>query len=886
MRSEQVLPVRTAPHLKLPIFIMSTSNATRPPTFLPDVDPIDASSYPDPPFVSDIDESFLSSYLSVTHHSNSPSPPLQDTPAQFSSQTSGHSEYGSFDVDNDQPFGIDLGSFHDSDLLDGSIFNTTEGAAFSADASCPLGIPATGGSPTDEQEHTTMPRDIGKQRRSPQLGRRNTPSISISTNVEYQHPRTVGVTMGRTNSGDSTDGNGVMQSSPMLTVNGNPWDSNEGHDLSPATSLRQVIDSHPGPQEHNYFGQSVPPNAHQGAVSSMVAYDGSDDAAENEGRGRRGISPGQRENIAQAEIPNLKEQDIARQASETVEDWMEKEVGAQDSGTATYAAQNGLHAPRGKHIRSASTGDMSRLLHNDDMDDKAWFEGPKTPFEDNTIRPVSPTASIRLNQLKEGQIYINPRAVGTTVTADDLHLLRASAHLSGTPFYRDNQQSGGEHNGTSANDHIKKWKVDFDNSSLLSRRATWGTTRQSAPSVSEMDSVGNIFKRLSISENKDKLINLVRKKSTGSSSKLKRNRSDAGASVRSPSWLHQHQDDASSLAPPLTPGLNRSRPQSPSRLQTSFGKSLAPDYGLSHSRRASLSATSTPGSSGGLLGKAKDALRRSRSKSDLPRGTGSALSGLLRRHGGMPVVNLASPLIDADDDPPPVHASSDGEGEDDEQHVDYRDDDLEPNFNIEVVTSREGFRNYILQLTPDIPAFLLERLAYHQEQRFKELLNRRIHHHHEVLVGACASGDVCIAMGGSAKKLEEKPKGRDASSSRQHAVDDDSDSNPENKLRPDMFPAGIPPPVAERFPARIECHLCFQVKELLKPSDWTKHVYEDIGPYSCTYDGCTNDPKSFKRKADWVRHEDELHRRFKVWRCDINGCGHECHRKNNFLQVS
>jgi len=77
--------------------------------------------------------------------------------------------------------------------------------------------------------------------------------------------------------------------------------------------------------------------------------------------------------------------------------------------------------------------------------------------------------------------------------------------------------------------------------------------------------------------------------------------------------------------------------------------------------------------------------------------------------------------------------------------------------------------------------------------------------------------------------------------------------------------------------------LCFRVKKFTKPSDWTKHVHEDVQPFTCTYQNC-REPKSFKRKADWVRHENERHRHLEWWTCQVDDCTHRCFRKDNFLQ--
>jgi hypothetical protein len=112
----------------------------------------------------------------------------------------------------------------------------------------------------------------------------------------------------------------------------------------------------------------------------------------------------------------------------------------------------------------------------------------------------------------------------------------------------------------------------------------------------------------------------------------------------------------------------------------------------------------------------------------------------------------------------------------------------------------------------------------------------------------------------------------------------DNDSNPgEGALNDETFPQGVPMPPTRNLPAEFECQLCFKAKNFQKPSDWTKHVHEDVQPFTCTYEKC-KEPKSFKRKADWVRHENERHRHLEWWICQVDDCRHPCYRKDNFLQ--
>lgn len=83
-------------------------------------------------------------------------------------------------------------------------------------------------------------------------------------------------------------------------------------------------------------------------------------------------------------------------------------------------------------------------------------------------------------------------------------------------------------------------------------------------------------------------------------------------------------------------------------------------------------------------------------------------------------------------------------------------------------------------------------------------------------------------------------------------------STTEGVISQDSFPQDIPMPPTQHLPAEFECRLCYQRKKFQKPSDWTKHVHEDVQPFTCTWENC-GDKKIFKRKADWVCHENEGH---------------------------
>jgi hypothetical protein len=165
-------------------------------------------------------------------------------------------------------------------------------------------------------------------------------------------------------------------------------------------------------------------------------------------------------------------------------------------------------------------------------------------------------------------------------------------------------------------------------------------------------------------------------------------------------------------------------------------------------------------------------------------------------------------------------------------------------------------------------------------------LQWRVKHSNFIANQNCPTGNHCIALGGHPKILEPKNQhcDSDANGGAQVVADiSEGDSKPEGLLAAECFPPGVPMPPVQTLPAEFECQLCFRVKRFAKPSDWTKHVYEDVQPFTCTYPGC-EELESFKRKADCVRHENERHRHLSWWTCTVDDCKQKCYRKDNFLQ--
>ncbi|KAJ0422969.1 hypothetical protein BJY00DRAFT_310570 [Aspergillus carlsbadensis] len=198
-----------------------------------------------------------------------------------------------------------------------------------------------------------------------------------------------------------------------------------------------------------------------------------------------------------------------------------------------------------------------------------------------------------------------------------------------------------------------------------------------------------------------------------------------------------------------------------------------------------------------------------------------------------------------------------------------------------------GFTSQISQLNPRLARALVERFAIEQVRRYKRLANAQYTHADVAAQGTCRSESFCLAQGGRPMLLP--PSTKDPKAFLIYGAEsDDTDITdpvePTVTIEAAQFLPGRPlPPKVRRLPARLECQLCFQVKSFHTPANWSKHIIEDLQPYSCTFLEC-QDPKSFKRKADWVRHENERHRKLEWWECDRLDCKHKCYRQDNYIQ--
>jgi hypothetical protein len=600
-----------------------------------------------------------------------------------------------------------------------------------------------------------------------------------------------------------------------------------------------------------------------------------------------GLDPESRKLISDQEIPNLKEQE-ERQRIENknmeVLDWRSQasDVAEEEQPAQSYFPQNNQN-----WYRQSESG-----VRRDPAE------------ENNDIPPVDDAASIHENQLKEGQVYYDPKN-GAELTDADRRLMGESRHWNDAPsvpfIMTTNSQPW------CSNAAIEQFKRNADQISIASRAATWGTRRRSEPSLADYDAVadGSFLKKLSISKGGERarqssiversldrlsnVTNMVRKRSD---SRLKRTHSAQNIPEEAQQTPHSRHNSQGTLAPPPRTSSFGKRP-TPS-INTAFAAMAGPlaAVGTSHTRTGSVSATATsPKSPSGNhhLG-FRNVIKRGRSKSELTSQTG--LVGLWRGQGGPPLPTLASPPIENEAKQQEANTKDlDEEDDDDDEQADDGDMKIESDEQADpIVPNYEGFKAHVRRLNPEMgPQYnwLVSRIAHQQEIRYKNLLDLRVKHSQAIGNRSCGAARHCVSLGGTATLLDAKghPREQEQMGPLQLVTDfSDNDSNPgEGALTEETFPQGVPMPPTRNLPAEFECQLCFKAKKFQKPSDWTKHVHEDVQPFTCTYDKC-KEPKSFKRKADWVRHENERHRHLEWWICQVDDCRHPCYRKDNFLQ--
>jgi hypothetical protein len=651
-----------------------------------------------------------------------------------------------------------------------------------------------------------------------------------------------------------------------------------------ANTLMQVGGQYDG--AHNLTASTSQYTPHSSIYNTQVTGSRDEEGVwkSDERTGQAGLHPEARQAIGDVEVPNLKEQEEIRRLDSKnfeVQEWIPPACDTEEVGPE----------------QSYFSFDIQR----------------RAPDDENEIAPLDDAASIHENRLVEGQLYYN---VGAPITEQDFKHMQQSRHWSDAPMLP--QMTITNFQPETANEAMKRFNDNSDAISLTSRAATWGTRRRSEPNLADFDGItdGSFLKKLAITKPRDgsrnrqnsifdqglaRIGNLVRNRSDA---KLKRGRltQNSAEEAQEPSTSRHNSQSSNNqgLVPPSRSSFSRGATPSANTAFAAMTGSLAA-VGATHARSSSVTVAPnniSPRSPTGSthLGFAQKVMNRARSRSELStheRNSKTAQSGIVdmwKSQGGPPVANLASPPVEAE----PKYKSEglDLEDEDDEDEDQADEGDMKDETEQEpIIPNYEGFKAHVRRLNPDIEprnSWLVSRIAHQQEIRYKNLLDLRVKHSQAMLSRNCGAGRLCSALGTNATLLDAKGNPR-VSEGNNNALQlvtdfDDNDSNPgEGALTDETFPSGVPMPPSRNLPAEFECQLCFKVKKFQKPSDWTKHVHEDVQPFTCTYDKC-KEPKSFKRKADWVRHENERHRHLEWWICQVEDCRHPCYRKDNFLQ--
>jgi hypothetical protein len=676
-----------------------------------------------------------------------------------------------------------------------------------------------------------------------------------------------------------------LEQSPRVTIS--QWGSVQQHS-------QPNVPGQPNHHQHassaNEFGGYLPDQTAARGSEVLASRDEDGLWKRNVATGQGGLDPETRKELSNEELPSLKQQEEQRRIdikNMEVQEWRSQAGGSSD---AEEEPSDQSYFPITNTMWDQNQGPGTRQTH---------------PEEDNDIAPVDDAVSIHENRLVEGQVYYHPKD-GAFNNAD-VQLMSQSRHWSDSPTVPQIMTTLFQQ-PESSSEAMRRWNANADAFSIASRAATWGTRRRSEPSLADWESVadGSFLKRLSITKSKDegrprqnssifdqgldRLANIVRKRSD---SKLKRARSTQNIPAEAQNMPHPRNNSQGTLAPPPhTPSFG---PKPTTNINTAFAAMAGPlvAVGTSHARSGSVSATATSPKSPLHLGFARSVIKRARSRSELTsheRAAQTGIAGLWRGQGGPPVANLSSPPIETEVKQPELQDHDEDDDDDDEQGD-------EGEFKIEseqeadpIVPNYEGFKAHVRRLNPDMDTrynWLVSRIAHQQEIRYKNLLDLRVKHSQAINSRTCSAGRHCVAQGGNATLLDAKGDPRDSErnpAGLQLVTDFSDDSNPgEGALTDETFPSGVPMPPTRNLPAEFECQLCFKAKKFQKPSDWTKHVHEDVQPFTCTYDKC-KEPKSFKRKADWVRHENERHRHLEWWICQVDDCRHPCYRKDNFLQ--
>ncbi|KAI9831907.1 MAG: hypothetical protein M1819_004629 [Sarea resinae] len=641
----------------------------------------------------------------------------------------------------------------------------------------------------------------------------------------------------------------------------------------------------------------------------------------NTATGQAGIEPELREQMNQIEMPTLKEQDADRKTAEKnaeVKEWLERSEAGSEAGEDLV--QTGFldpWRPEANRRRAKSTGDCDFTGDGslDILGGPAYRFGYGEADVTDAEGASGDEQNDRSQSHEDNQTISRPGYVGPI---DREHTRQTIPTVDKEPdlrqFYRakfwDDAPPGPVRADTRAQPPtsiaaIVRFRQRAENIETASRAATWGTRRLSETDVDRLLRPPSVFKPFTFGKDKekerekgkdktDRRESLFGKAATllhhkRSNSNTKRKTSEPTQQTSCDPADKTRKESTGSVNLPKRIG-SWGRPKSPKFSPTGLGPVAASGEGEESGPTSPSSSNAAPGP----WGQAKSMMSRNRSSSNLRR-TSSAcekgLAELMVQHGGPPMPTLAS--LPRDKDTPhargPPQNGEDVDEDEDGEGLNDKDDTIDLSTSTEpIVPNTEGFKAHIRRINPALDPLLIDRMAGEQVKRYNRLKEILAKHAIAINTQTCSSGELCTHFDGWKLPLQRSLQANQSSfadpSNYTKRIDEEFDDSKEGIIvLSTQFPRGVPSPPVARLPARFECPICFVVKNIKKPSDWTKHVYEDVQPFTCTFADCTG-PNSFKRKADWVRHENERHRHLEWWTCNVADCNHTCYRKDNFVQ--
>jgi len=614
------------------------------------------------------------------------------------------------------------------------------------------------------------------------------------------------------------------------------------------------------------------------------------------GAGQAGLSPEDRQAMGDAWVPSIGEmveQHAKQEKKLEVQEWLTKSEVGSEAGDVPPSGN--LLVPHAGRRRAKSTNDLHRRdpqnqfglgvrtnfnRFNDAsipgpgvyVDERSEYDDYEDDDEDDEFgEPESPPANVDVKASQDESSYFPPSRDSVVVAGAVVRPWVDLPSQSPAPSSR--------YQPPTSNAAMMRFRLRAKDVESASLAATVGSRRLSESDIGSIRASPGVAKLI---ESPDPKKSRERQRRPSFLENILPKRTPSNLLKRKGSMpVQQSSDTASDKSKEVVM-------EKPKRIG-SWGRPKTPrvDTNLSnHSREGGPpSATGLSANAGPWYSGARNVIKRSRSRSDIGKSPG--LKELMTQHGGPPMPMLASPLAETEATKQSAQPSPAGDDDDDEQEA------VKMDLNVRsdpIIPTYEGFRTHSRQLNPRLADFMVERITQEQMRRYKRLLEFRVKHMNAVKNHDCASVGFCPDLGGEAKQLPPRAGNKDPDApfigfqvTAPGGSEDDGEPAPEGTVQSAQFPSGVPLPPVKRLPAEFECPLCFKVKKFYKPSDWTKHVHEDVQPFTCTFPNC-GEPKSFKRKADWVRHENERHRQLENWTCQIADCNHTCYRKDNFVQ--